>query len=1388
MANTRMSAKNSFQEGLILDISPENMSATSMSSALNATLLTFNGNEMVLQNDMGNGRVETAFLPEGYVPVGSCEFGDIIYIVSYNPIINKSQIGCFPSPERNISSDEIGDMGQVLSWEDFQKTDDGNNPNGKLKASSVKKILFDSRDMTPGDKYIIYSEDLKDNNQYLSDYGNIDHEHGRFPKLVKVHVVSIEESGKIVYLDSTTKWYDTNHYYLNADIEITGGVKDLDSYRTLVSSAYSVFSSKVSGKLALLVELEKITGFSCSWVPYSEQKDQNNINYHIYWNFGWTTNNNNINPNGAMLIESEWTGPEKGKGGQYREWEIQTDSTGKQYCTLKNNYKDLLGKESYLQPYETTITRHYEPEKPVSYNDFLNKFEYNKYLNTTLSDKFKSGVPYKVNIDKVNINTKEAFVYPRVGYYYINCSKVIDNVPYYYNTAGDLQVSTSVVINDDIINNYFHYPIIKKFREFNIPVKQNIGGEDRELDISNLVYRYKIAPTMPYGILEEFAQEGYIDFSKIGKKSIFLNTWKYYNYENTMTLTWGMEAYTEPNKGISEVVFEFYDNQGFVGAYHNKGKLSYNGQFTEYITLGSSGSNYKFNNIPAFPEYTTLDDITIPKPQYHKGLQVKGDSVVDGITYLDSSGNVVTSFSDSEVYYQDDSATLYPNWLYLVKIITKYCDKNVLDEYIEPEENDTTKVLVEYRWLWTNTLFNEYYYQSKDFKELQFNLGFDCTVGFKQNDNFKIETSDYVSPDNFDTPYDITSYYKSISAKVQSINQDGEQDNNLGMTIRGGLYKNYNTFNIEQKKLSEIKVDIYLADDKIINYPETPALVFSEDSIQGTYEGIQPVLESPPTGTLTEKTSEVFNELVKSKVVGEGTEIWSSDKAYQNYKNNFTLSIKGSKTTDNFSYITDEGEKKLIPNEYIQHSTNLADIGYDELEGNHKYVNMTLTGIHLSKYCYLNNKNDTCPVLRPFVRNISDLTPYKLAYKTTGGVNQIYYTSMLMISLTDATSSGSTYYQTNIVNFSEEFTATSNEQLTPISVGEYEQDKDDNTSVQNGLRANIDAIKNNFKFLFPIGYGYRKKIINGPDKEYSASPAKLNGNILISTNREIANVYYGYNSSIGAMDLGGTLAGISGNTVQPGDHHSNSNTLLLFTPYVMAYLTQLYYKTEKSGVNMYVPSNYIYLEPNYTIYKRNIVVKLDTAASNDLLVMSTCKYQDYLDSLLGNNSIEIYESAGKSNVTVKFEKCIKTQPLELKFDYIEPLVYNFENMITYVDSVYSDTPTKIQQNFDENTIYYWNGKTFVPVNGVQRLKRFGKFEINSDNNIVAEYITEYDFSIERIGTSRLLEIGEDNGVKVLQFRNLPSGQGGTYSMMTHDASQGDRYLTEYQSNLFYFKT
>ena len=72
----------------------------SLTDSLNGTLITMNGNEVILQNDMGNGRVDSAFLPGGYEPVGIKEYGGIIYVATYNPITNTVVDRKFPSPQK----------------------------------------------------------------------------------------------------------------------------------------------------------------------------------------------------------------------------------------------------------------------------------------------------------------------------------------------------------------------------------------------------------------------------------------------------------------------------------------------------------------------------------------------------------------------------------------------------------------------------------------------------------------------------------------------------------------------------------------------------------------------------------------------------------------------------------------------------------------------------------------------------------------------------------------------------------------------------------------------------------------------------------------------------------------------------------------------------------------------------------------------------------------------------------------------------------------------------------------------------------------------------------------------------------------------------------------
>lgn len=806
MANTIRAAKNSFQGGLVMDLAPDTTPNEVLTSALNATLVTFNGNEMQLQNDMGNGRVETARLPEGYIPVGTCEFGDIIYIVSYNPLTNKSQIGCFPSPERNISSEEIGNTGQSLSAKDFQVLEN-DKPTGELKASSVKKILYQNK-LNPGDKFIIYDKNKQILQEtHITDIGNTSHTYGSFPKWLKIHVIAIEDSGKITYLDSSMKWYKSfsdsdpekpTDYFIRTSKEEGSNKPDIDSYRNLLNSGYSVYQSKISGKLALLIELEKIEGFSCTYTIYSKNtttvvNSENTTNtenygnieykqYYIYWNFNWDTSDPNINPSCVVLTKSEWTGREEGKGGTYYKWAL--DNNNKYYLNIGKTIeqsneqtqeqtdeqnRDIV-RDQIPSEWEANITSDINIE---NYKTFIGKSN-----NTTtgsyqvMLDKFLNSMVTTYDnmpLTKLNIcrkNTNDYKQLPKVGKYYINASKLEykeqEEVVYTlkYDKNGLYTKIGSVTITDDIVNNYFHYPIYKAFSEFTIPIKQiftkNINNKtfikEFKPDTKNLIYHYEITPAMPYGLLREYSIDGYIDFSKIGTGAIDLKAWKYFNGENISTLTIGMDAYVEDNMGIQSVVLEFYDNQGMAAAYHITGKSSYSGQFTEMIPLNSSTSTYKLQNIDA---------------EGNKHLHL-GPEAHEGDTNLvkfNGSKIVETNWINDGSCHIDDCGTIYSNMLYLVKIIVKYCPINALGEF---DTSDSTNYKHFYRWMWTNTMFNQYYHNITDFNDIQLELTLDVFPKYELTNSYYYGQFEYNSP-NEEPLTDPDNIYKYLSAKVQVI-------------------------------------------------------------------------------------------------------------------------------------------------------------------------------------------------------------------------------------------------------------------------------------------------------------------------------------------------------------------------------------------------------------------------------------------------------------------------------------------------------------------------------------------------------------------------------------------------------------------------------------------
>ena len=161
---------NVFNKGLQTDTHPMVQGNDTLSDALNATLVTMNSNEVVLQNDMGNAKIDNAYLPPGYQPVGMKEYGGIIYVAAYNPITNKSQIGSFPSPERKISVEDK-DLGNTIKLDtDFRSNKlEGIN---FLNNDILLIPLTSDTSLHAGDKFTVYSSYVWENKDNITNFDN----------------------------------------------------------------------------------------------------------------------------------------------------------------------------------------------------------------------------------------------------------------------------------------------------------------------------------------------------------------------------------------------------------------------------------------------------------------------------------------------------------------------------------------------------------------------------------------------------------------------------------------------------------------------------------------------------------------------------------------------------------------------------------------------------------------------------------------------------------------------------------------------------------------------------------------------------------------------------------------------------------------------------------------------------------------------------------------------------------------------------------------------------------------------------------------------------------------------------------------------------------------
>lgn len=1356
--NTIMTAKSTFGDGLIMDFAPDNTQATCLTHALNATLLTMNGNELSLQNDMGNGRVETAYLPEGYIPVGTCEFGDIIYIASYNPLTNKSQIGCFPSPERNISSKELSSAQHNIDNSKFQDS------NGKIINTSIKQVLIDNN-LNPGDKYIIYvsqTDMLEKNYTYLSDLGNTDHIHGGFPKIVKLHIVSIEDSGKITYLDSSVRWYDKiKHtssgintsqsenigeksnldFYINIAQDTQGSNQpDIDSYRNLLSSGYSIFQSKVSGKLAILAELETITGFECTYNVYKTgtstetvngkiKKDKGeidsscNINYNlydVYLNFHWSTDNYNINPKGIKVSTSEWVPKEannsrKAGGCSYKAWTYdKTSNELLNNITITQAIGELEPGFDITNAYKyVTKENNQDVEKEIKGYVIGDAINYEQFKQDYNFDSFKENVLKKIKEDQsYSFNKITQYVEnnePIVGQYLIDLDQIIYNsniaegsekkpIEYYTtNSNGKLSEIKPYTIPDTIVNNYFKNSFCKKLGSFKVPVSQTVTikekttnepGETREvpIDNSNFIYHYKVTPVMTYGDLDVYEQEGYIDFSKINSGNIELTNWRYFNGENLSTIQLGLDCYVEEGKGIEEVVLEFCDNQGIAAAYHINNRVSYSGVIPLNIQLNQAGT---LTNIDS--QGNTI---------YHAGTVLdkkSSDSVYlkvsDGKAYKDEPENETLNTS----YYacSNDAGIIYSNMLYLVKITVKYTTKDILGNY---NSLYTSDYRVFYRWLWTNTSFNQYYTSLKDYNDQKLTLNLDIAPTYDSKLDSKVV--DYKAPTKASNNLSDT-----LSANVQQIK--GEID----VSLDAGLQETYDTFSLSEnadgKNIKEVlQITSYIGNTYVTS-PNNNGYM----NMQGTLQEapiLQPLVSS--NYDITGLSTSLLHQL-EYTTSSTAKELWQD---YTNYKNQWKVEYKDNKDleTTKINYYNYNYQETEVPN--APYKTQYLN----ELQNNKLKLNIDL--LDFSKYVPIYNESSMSGTLiKPLVSCQADLVKFGLTNDS-----DIYYTSgiyddhiLWMLNWTHAVRING--YDAKVSPYSGTgvpyWLSSTSYGDRPI-IGDHTAGEMDRDSILKNKYNILDFInwsgKNQTRNYIMAKNGYRAFTQNAknelnlctlesyPSDVEDRTGCTVNDALDIKYTNPPTNDHWAWICTYVMTDIAGNKRMVN----MASDNEINIREALI------ALFGNLYkVSDEVSTQSVTVTKDIIYLQPYTSTYTVDMVYKVEFKKGDKseidnfkpYLNINGYNYNSYIQKLLTNNFDDnIRDSIDKSNIDIEIGSVLKTLPIQLQVNYKTP-----DTSIESFDTKYLFQPCNlgskaplmsISGNYNSDTLYIYKDGQLQP--------------------------------------------------------------------------------------------
>lgn len=558
-----MQAQNTFNEGMVLDNHPLMTPNTVLTDALNATLVTMNGNEMVLQNDMGNAKVENAKLPPGYIPIGMKEYGGIIYIACYNPLTNKGQIGCFPSPQRQKTATQISEITPTFKFPDVTYIKEENGEEWyKINSLLTKCEIFPKGTIIrSGDKFSVglpiasmFGTDNIDSTgeHYISNYNNVENGLVKTPmnRMYTFGVATLDNNGQLRDITNQLKRYkggqqvqfsniDSDLYKFNCGYwQNEMSTEDKDGLvsselmdQTNIQSKLNTYNSKLFGRLFLYAKYNTVQSIEVSVIGYKKLDDNNTINNPIYTGSDYSDVE-------LPLIQNQ------------KDLQIDSKILLLIYVNYKYNCPDgskALNSKSLVEPLE-------------GYEYYFDKNDQNiiRGIQFIINNNSIYNLPFSIPND-YNKNYNLGYGYPLYD--------KITNI-YSFSQVYALPLNTTNTIS------WTAYPV---------------------------TYFYDNG--LKFGEIPDESVSGELNPDNINSGKMELNAWRYYVNNDRVLLTWGFESYPRENDVISEVSFSFYDvaYNTLKWKFFTKERVSYNGEFNENFDISnfiSNSSNYNTSVIP----------------------------------------------------------------------------------------------------------------------------------------------------------------------------------------------------------------------------------------------------------------------------------------------------------------------------------------------------------------------------------------------------------------------------------------------------------------------------------------------------------------------------------------------------------------------------------------------------------------------------------------------------------------------------------------------------------------------------------------------------------------------------------------------------------------------